>query len=295
MFSFIKQKLQKIFSHVSSKLSVFWQKQTIDETTLNELELILLQADTGVQTTRTIIEQLKKDVANGKLTDGASLRITLEKQLMKILEAVPSIDDQSTYLLVGINGSGKTTLASKLAYKAITEGKRPLLVAADTFRAAATEQLETWASRTGCDIVTGQPGQDPASVVFIGAKKFLDEKFDTLIIDTAGRLQTKTHLMAELAKIKRMIHRHMPDQSICTLLTVDAMLGQNSFEQAKLFNESTELNGIVLTKMDSTGKGGIIFSITQTFKVPVTYISFGEKTSQLKKFNAQEYVQELLG
>jgi len=295
MFSFIKQKLQKIFSHVSSKLSGFWQKQTIDESTLNELELILLQADTGVHTTRTIIDQLKKDAAAGTLTDGAALRTALEKQLMAILEDVPARDDQSVYLLVGINGSGKTTVASKLAHQAITQGKRPLLVAADTFRAAATEQLEIWATRTGCEIVTGQPDQDPASVVFTGAEKFVDENFDVLIIDTAGRLQTKTPLMAELAKIKRMVNRHLPDQTIGTLLTVDAMLGQNSFEQAKLFNESTELDGIVLTKMDSTGKGGIIFSITQTFKVPVAYISFGEQTNQLKKFNAQEYVQELLG
>ena len=295
MFSFIKQKLQKIFSHVSSKLSGFWQKQTIDENTLNELELILLQADTGVHTTRTIIDQLKKDAAAGKITDGTALRDALEKQLMAILEAASAVEDQSVYLLVGINGSGKTTLASKLAYQAIAQGKRPLLVAADTFRAAATEQLEIWATRTKCEMVKGQPGQDPASVVFTAAKKFVDEQFDVLIIDTAGRLQTKTHLMAELAKIKRMVHRHLPNRSICTLLTVDAMLGQNSFEQAKLFNESTELDGIVLTKMDSTGKGGIIFSITQTFKVPVTYISFGESTEQLKRFNAQEYVQELLG
>ncbi len=295
MFSFIKQKLQKIFSHVSSKLSGFWQKQTIDESTLNELELILLQADTGVHTTRTIIDQLKKDAAAGKLTDGAALRTALEKQLMAILDSVPTIDDQSVYLLIGINGSGKTTLAAKLAHQAIAQGKRPLLVAADTFRAAATEQLETWATRTGCEIETGKPGQDPASVVFASAKKCVDNNFDVLIIDTAGRLQTKTHLMAELAKIKRMVNRHLPDRSICTLLTVDAMLGQNSFEQAKLFNESTELDGIVLTKMDSTGKGGIIFSITQSLKVPVTYISFGEQTDQLKMFNAQEYVQELLG
>jgi len=295
MFNFIKQKLQKIFTHISSKLSVFWSKTTVDEQTLKELELILLQADTGIITTRAIITQLKKDAEQGLITDGTSLRSALEKQLITLLRSAKPFTTANVYLLVGVNGCGKTTLASKLAHQAIKEGKRPLLVAADTFRAAATEQLETWAERTGCAIEKGIQGQDPASVVFTGTKHFIDDKFDVLIIDTAGRLQTKSHLMAELSKIKRIVAKNAPDQSICTLLTVDAMLGQNSFEQAKLFHESTDVSGIVLTKMDSTGKGGIIFSITQEFGIPVAYISFGESIEDLKAFDVQEYVQELLG
>ena len=295
MFGFIKQKLQKIFNNISAKLHVFWSKEHIDEQTLNELELILLQADTGIHTTRAIISKLKKDAAAHKLINGQQLRSSLEQELVSILSKAPTVEEHTIYLLVGINGSGKTTLASKLAHRALSQGKRPLLVAADTFRAAAIEQLEAWSQRAGCEIIAGKPGQDPASVVFEGAQTFAEKNFDVLIIDTAGRLQTKTNLMAELAKIKRMIERHLPNQRICTLLTVDAMLGQNSFEQAKLFHESTQLDGIVLTKMDSTGKGGIIFSITQTFNIPVVFLSFGEHMDQLKVFNTKEYVQELLG
>jgi len=295
MFNFIKQKLKKVFSSISSKLSSFWNKSTIDEKVLKELELILLQADTGFETTKNLISSLKKEAAAGDLKDGNDLYNELYKLLTSLLDKTGTFKPSSVYLLVGVNGCGKTTLASKLAHKEIGEKKRPLLVAADTFRAAATEQLATWADRAGCPIVKGAENQDPASVVFAGMQKFKDESFDTLIVDTAGRLQNKANLMAELTKIKRVISRHLPETTICTLLTVDAMLGQNSFEQAKLFHESTHLNGIVLTKMDSTGKGGIIFSIAEKFNVPIAYISFGEQPTDLKQFNAQEYVKELLG
>ena len=169
-----------------------------------------------------------------------------------------------------------------------------LLVAADNFRAAAPEQLKQWAERTHASIITGKEGQDPSSVVFAGCEQFKMQNFDTLIIDTAGRLQTKINLMKELEKIRKVIGRQLPNHSICTLLTIDSMLGQNSFEQATLFNESTQLDGIVLTKMDGTGKGGIVFAITQQLGIPVAYIAYGEQPEQLKVFNHQEYVQELL-
>ena len=195
---------------------------------------------------------------------------------------------------MGINGSGKTTFAGKLAYDLHKQGKKVLLVAADTFRAAAPEQLKQWAIRTGASIINGKEGQDPASVVFTGCEQFKSQGFDALIIDTAGRLQTKTNLMKELEKIHKIISRQLPNYTPCTLLTIDAMLGQNSFEQATLFNESTQLDGIVLTKMDGTGKGGIVFAITQQLGIPVAYIAYGEQPEQLKLFNAQEYVQELL-
>jgi fused signal recognition particle receptor len=219
----------------------------------------------------------------------------LRSMLTAILKATPQPTSSSrVHLLVGINGSGKTTFAGKLAHFYKKQGKKVLLVAADTFRAAAPEQLTAWAQASDTPLVIGAPNQDPASVVFMGCEKFNKEQFDILIIDTAGRLQTKVNLMNELAKIKRIIQKQLPNETINTLLTIDAMLGQNSFEQAKLFKESTDVTSVVLTKMDGTGKGGIVFSIAQELAIPVAYISFGESNDQLASFNPEQYVEELL-
>jgi len=294
MFSFIKNALQKIYSQVTGKLQTLFSRKTLDEATLKELELLLISADTGVKTTRIIIDNLKRQWQNGTIKEGDDLKKALEQELLAILGTPKAIPASSIYLLVGINGSGKTTFAGKLSCALHKEGKKVLLVAADTFRAAAAEQLKQWAHKTNAAIIAGKEGQDPASVVFAGCEQFKAQNFDALIIDTAGRLQTKTNLMKELEKIRKIIGRQLPDQTICTLLTIDAMLGQNSFEQATLFHESTQLDGIVLTKMDGTGKGGIVFAITHQLKIPVAFIAYGEQPDQLKKFNAQEYVQELL-
>ena len=294
MFNIFKKTLSHIYNAVTSKLGSLFGKNTIDADTLKELELILLQADTGVATTRAIIERLKQAHKAGSLEDGTALKKALEQELTKILQQQKPDCDKEVILLVGINGSGKTTLASKLAHKAIQEGKKVLCVAADTFRAAAPEQLQQWADKTNAAIELGTPGQDPASVVFAGCDRFKNEAFDLLIIDTAGRLQTKVNLMRELEKIKRVVAKQLPAKQICTLLTIDAMLGQNSFEQAKLFNESTDLSGIALTKMDSTGKGGIVFGIADQLNIPIAYISYGEQPDALKSFDAPTYVTELL-
>ncbi|MEX0848787.1 MAG: signal recognition particle-docking protein FtsY [Candidatus Dependentiae bacterium] len=294
MFNFFKNSFSKIYNTVTSKLGALFGKTTIDADTLKELELILLQADTGVKTTRTIIATLTKAHASGKIQGGTELKQALEAELLNILNQQKPNIDCNVILLVGINGSGKTTFAGKLAHKAQQEGKKTLFIAADTFRAAAPEQLLQWAQKTDTQIELGKTGQDPASVVFTGCERFKNENFDQLIIDTAGRLQTKTNLMRELEKIKRVIAKQLPDANICTLLTIDAMLGQNSFEQAQLFNESTDVSGVVLTKMDGTGKGGILFSVTDQLHIPIAYISFGETPDAYKLFNAQQYVQELL-
>ena len=304
MFSFIKNKLKKIYNQVTSKISSIFSLKKIDEQTLQELQEILLSADTGVKTTRSIIQNLKDQFKRGDIQKGEDLKKALEKQLCETLRQAqgkllekPLTNNQHNhiFLMVGINGSGKTTFAGKLANKFKHEGKKVLMVAADTFRAAATEQLEKWAESIGVDIITGTENQDPASVVFKGCEKYKNENFDVIIIDTAGRLQTKINLMRELEKIKKIINRHFSDETINTLLTIDAMLGQNSLEQAKIFSESTNVSGIVMTKMDGTGKGGIVFAITQQLGIPISYISFGEKVDQLKQFNTQEYVDELLG
>jgi fused signal recognition particle receptor len=310
MFSFIKDTLSKIYTSVTSKVHALFSREIIDQETLNELEQILIQADTGVKTTKKILAALQEKVRTGQIAKGSDLQVALEEELLALLTQ-KSIEHAPTslslelrraspiYLLVGINGSGKTTFAGKLAHLYRSQGKRVLLVAADTFRAAATEQLTEWARRTGADILTGQGNQDPAAVVFQGCEKFKKENYDILIIDTAGRLQTKVNLMRELEKIKRVIAKQLPDtpersRRISTLLTIDAMLGQNSFEQARLFHESTQLNGIVLTKIDGTGKGGIVFAITQELGIPIAYLSFGEKVDALKSFNAPEFIRGLM-
>lgn len=294
MFSFIKNKLKKIYASVTSKLGLLFGKQIIDQATLKELEVLLLAADTGVKTTRHIITQLEQQWNNGSLTKGSDLKAALQTQLLSILDQQTFHDTQTITLLVGINGSGKTTFAAKRAHALSQEGKKVLLVAADTFRAAATEQLTQWAHSINVSIVTGSADQDPAAVIFTACQRHKAEGFNALIIDTAGRLQTKRNLMLELEKIKRVINKHLPDVPITTLLTIDSMLGQNSFEQARLFHESTQVNGIVLTKMDGTGKGGIVFSIVNELHIPIAYISFGEQLDQYKLFDKQQYVHDLL-
>jgi len=295
MFGFIKSNLKKIYTTFTAKVNALFSRTTVDESTLKQLEVLLLAADAGVQTTRTIINDLRERCKSGTITHGEDLKKELDKQLYALLVKQKTEQQSDIYLLVGVNGSGKTTFAAKLAQHLKNEGKNVLLVAADTFRAAATEQLAVWADKIDVPLATGSQGQDPAAVVFQACERYKKENFNALIIDTAGRLQTKIHLMKELEKIKRVIGRHLPDTPINTLLTIDSMLGQNSLTQARIFNESTQVSGIVLTKMDGTGKGGIVFAIAQELGIPITYISFGERLDQFKAFNAQEYVEQLLG
>lgn len=294
MFNFIKNKLSTIYSSFTTKVSALFSQTVIDEQTLKELEQILLNADAGVKTTRAVLARLRKDWQTGNITHGQDLKQALEATLIELLQAQQYTSPQEVFLLVGINGSGKTTFSGKLAHHFIKQGKKVLLVAGDTFRAAATAQLQEWAKRVHADIVIGKENQDPASVVFGACQQFKQGGYDILIIDTAGRLQTKVNLMKELEKIKRILMQQLPDKKVTTLLTIDAMLGQNSFEQAKLFHESTSLDGIILTKMDGTAKGGIVFSIIQDLHIPIAYISHGESVDHVDLFHAQQYVKQLL-
>jgi len=285
MLNFFKTQLSKLYTQFS-RISSLFSKETIDAASLKELEQLLIQADTGIKTTRYILDELKK-TSPAQLT-GSQLKEHLSKVLFGLLKPFSISDKKIVYLMVGVNGSGKTTFVGKLAHQFIKERKKTILVAADTFRAAAPEQLKMWAEKSGAQLVQGSIGQDPASVVFAGCELFKKEHADILIIDTAGRLQTKINLMNELSKIRRIISRQLPDYKIVTLLTVDGMLGQNSFEQA------TPIDGIVLTKMDGTGKGGIIFAINYDLGIPVSYISYGEKIDDLKLFDPAEYVSSLI-
>lgn len=295
MFNFLKDALSTLYTQVRGKVQILFSRKTIDPEVLQELEKILITADTGVTLSRTIIKRLQELYSRGEITDGTDLKKALQEQLITLLTKPEVPTDCTVYLLVGINGSGKTTFAGKLAHYLKSQGRSVLLVAADTFRAAATEQLATWAKRINVPLVTGKENQDPASVVFEGCAQFNKNNFNALIIDTAGRLQTKAHLMKELEKIKRTITRLLPESKICTLLTIDAMLGQNSLEQAKVFHESTHLDGTVLTKVDGTGKGGIVFAIAHELHIPVVFISHGEAIDNIKPFDPQLYVSQLLG
>ncbi len=293
MFGFIKKALQGIYAQFARFQSLF-QKEKIDAETLKELEKILLTADTGVPTTRLIIKNLESAVSSHKVESGSDLKVALEAQLKDLLKVHRFNPDATVYLLVGINGSGKTTFAAKLASWLKKQHKKVLLVAGDTFRAAATEQLQNWGKRLDVPVVIGAADQDPASVVFKGCEAFKNEAYDALIIDTAGRLQTKANLMKELEKIRKIVHKQLGERKVATLLTIDSMLGQNSFDQAKLFHESTNLDGIVLTKLDGTGKGGIVFSIVHELKIPIAFISYGEQVDQMDLFDPDTFVQDLL-
>jgi fused signal recognition particle receptor len=292
VFDFIKNAFGTIYKQFTAKIGSFFARTVIDEAALVQLETILLAGDVGAKSTRLIMEQLRAK----QITDGALLHKAMSEILYAMLTVTPCVHvaQSRIFLMVGVNGSGKTTTTGKLAHWWAKQGKKVLVVAADTFRAAAVEQLHEWAKITGVEMFTGAQGAEPAAVVFGGCQRFIDGGFDILIIDTAGRLQTKTHLMLELGKIRKVIVKKMGDMPICTLLTIDSMLGQNSFDQAKIFKQVTDVSGIVLTKMDGTGKGGILFSIVADLGIPVLYVTCGEKVEDIALFDARIYVDDLL-
>jgi fused signal recognition particle receptor len=295
MLSFIKDKIKKIYSTVTQQVSSLFSRNVLDDQFLKELSMLLIMADAGVKTTNDIINKLTQDVRDKSITTLDQAKAELESLLVSRVAVDPTVDvTPRVTLMVGINGSGKTTFVAKLASLLKGNGGRVLVVAGDTFRAAATQQLVAWAERVGVAVFVGKDGQDPASVVFDACKKFRDEQFDHLIIDTAGRLQTKINLMHELEKIRRIIEKQLPQESIQTWLTIDSMLGQNSLTQAEVFHEVTKVNGLVLTKLDGTGKGGIVFAISQKLQLPIVYVTYGEGVADIKRFDAQEYVHGLL-
>lgn len=295
MFNFLKEKIKKIYTSFTTHISSIFSRNTLDEQFFKELNDLLIESDTGTITTNKIIEKLKNDTTQQKITTMEQAKQELENLLLNNLNnAQPASLTPKITLLVGINGSGKTTFGSKYAHLLQQSGKKVLLVAGDTFRAAATQQLAEWGSRIGVPVFIGKENQDPASVIFDACTTFKNEHFDHLIIDTAGRLQTKVNLMKELEKIRKIINRQLPDEEIHSWIVIDAMLGQNSLRQAELFHEATKLDGLILTKLDGTGKGGIIFAINEKLQLPIVYVTFGENVQDIKVFNAQEYVHHLL-
>lgn len=273
-------------------------KKEIDADTLEELEEILITSDIGVKTTMELVRNLEQRLSRNELKDGEALRNALKEELLKRLKTHHSALDTSkaspfTILVVGVNGVGKTTTIGKLAARYTAEGRKVLLAAADTFRAAAAEQLEIWGERAGVQVVRHKEGADPSAVAFDACKAAVSRGADILIIDTAGRLHTKINLMEEMKKIHRVIGREIPGAPHETMLILDGATGQNALSQARLFKESAGVTGLVLTKLDGTAKGGIVVAVSHEYCLPVRFIGIGEGVDDLREFNPQEFVDAL--
>lgn len=277
--------------------SLFSGFSEIDEDFYEELEEILIMADIGVATTEKIIENLREKVKEQKIKEIAVCRqllIDSIKEQMYVDETAYEFEKkQSVVLLIGVNGVGKTTSVGKLAGQLKSQGKKVILAAADTFRAAATGQLTEWSNRAGVELIAGQEGGDPAAVVYDAVNAAKARKADVLICDTAGRLHNKKNLMEELKKINRIIDREFPDAHRETLVVLDGTTGQNALAQAKQFGEVADITGIILTKLDGTAKGGIAIAIQSEMNIPVKYIGIGEKIDDLQKFDAEAFVDAL--
>ncbi len=273
-------------------------KKKVDEALLAELEEVLITSDLGVKTTQELLHNVTVKVQRKELEDADLLKKNLKEQMWQILSQQEKPLDVSlaapfVIMVIGVNGTGKTTTIGKLAQKFKNQGKSVLLVAADTFRAAAIEQLEIWGQRVGCEVIKQKSGSDPSAVVFDALQAAQKRQIDVVIIDTAGRLHTKVNLMEELKKVKRVINRQIPEAPHEVLLVLDATTGQNSLSQAKMFNEAIGVTGIALTKLDGTAKGGILIAISSEFKIPIRYIGIGERVDDLREFNAREFVEAL--
>jgi fused signal recognition particle receptor len=273
-------------------------KKEIDADLLDELEGTLLSADIGVRTTEEILERIRQRVERHQLADAAQLKGLIRDQLLEILaasERAPArvTEPPAVVLLVGVNGSGKTTTIGKLGQRFKNEQRSVLLCAADTFRAAAIEQLEVWGQRTGIQVVRQGPGSDPSAVLFDAVHAAKARKIDYVLVDTAGRLQTKENLMAELQKMSRTARKVIPDAPHEVLLVLDATTGQNGLEQARKFTETAGVTGIVLTKLDGTAKGGIVVAIARELNLPIRYVGVGEKVEDLLPFDAEKFIQSL--
>jgi len=275
-------------------------KKSIDQDLLDELEGLLFSADLGVKTSSQLIEGVQKGLKRGELDEPEKIKDFIKQEIFQILKSGEnplSIDFSQTkpflFMVVGVNGVGKTTTIAKIAHQYSSQGKKVLIGAADTFRAAAVEQLEVWAKRVGADLIKQSKGSDPSAVAFDSIHAAKARNIDLVFIDTAGRLHTKVNLMEELKKLKRIIARECPGAPHEVLLVLDATTGQNAISQAKLFNEAIGVTGITITKLDGTAKGGIIVGITDELKIPVRYIGVGEGMDDLREFNASEFVQAL--
>ena len=296
--------LSKTKTSFFSKISkVIIGKSKVDDEVLDDLEEILVSSDVGVQTTLKIIKRIEERVARDKFVNTSELNSILKEEIVGLLAennnndstefTIPQVNAPYVIMVVGVNGVGKTTTIAKLAYQFKKSGKKVIIGAADTFRAAAVDQLKIWAERVDVPIVTQAMGADPASVAFDTLNSAVSKDVDVVIIDTAGRLHNKANLMNELSKIKKVMKKVIPDAPHEVLLILDASTGQNAIEQAKQFTASTEVTALALTKLDGTAKGGVVIGISEQFKIPVKYIGIGEGLEHIQVFNKYEFVDSL--
>ena len=298
-FEKLKQGLGKTRDSLNEKINnVFSNFRKVDEDLLEELEEILIMSDIGVETATEIIAKLRNRIKLEKITDEEGVKTALKEEMQAILDKAPNELKLNTtptvILVVGVNGVGKTTSIGKIANNLRKQGKKVVVAAADTFRAAAVEQLEIWANRAGVDIVKRQEGSDPASVVFDAIKITKEKNADVLICDTAGRLHTKKYLMDELLKIGKVIEKELPEAEKETLMVIDSTTGQNAIVQVKAFKEVVPITGLILTKLDGTAKGGVVIGIVNENSIPVKFVGVGEKIDDMEVFNSKDFVQAII-
>ena len=289
-FDKLKQSLEK------TKIALGITK--VDKNLLEELEEKLIMSDVGMTATDEIMQELKTRIKQDKIVDSQKVIEILKEQLEKILtkenNKINLEKSPAAILMVGVNGAGKTTSIGKIANRLRLQGKKVLVVAADTYRAAAVEQVEEWAKRANVDIIKGQENADPSSVIFTGCKKAKEENYDVVICDTAGRLQSKKSLMDELEKMNKVIDRELPNSSKETLLVLDGSTGQNAISQLKAFREATGVTGVIITKLDGTSKGGVIIKLAKDENVAIKFIGIGEKIDDMEEFNARDFVNAII-
>ena len=298
-FNKLKQGLSKTKDSINEKINdVFSNFRKVDEDFLEELEEALIMSDIGIETSTKIIDNLRTRIKKEKIEDEEQIKEALREEIEKILEisdnSLKLETKPSVILVIGVNGVGKTTSIGKMAARLSRDGKKVVVAAADTFRAAAVEQLEIWAKRAGAEIVKREEGIDPASVVFDAIKKTREIGADVLICDTAGRLHNKKYLMDELNKIQKVINKEMPDASKEVLLVIDAGTGQNAISQVKAFKEQADITGIVLTKLDGTAKGGAVIGIVEENKIPVKFSGVGEQIDDMEIFNSKDFAKAII-
>ena len=298
-FDKLKQGMNKTKTSFDQKISnVFKSFRKVDEEFLDELEEILIMSDVGMETSVKIINNLRTRIKKEKIQDEEDVKKALREEMESILDVADKDlklnTKPSVILVIGVNGVGKTTSIGKISNRLAKDGKKVVVAAADTFRAAAVEQLEIWANRSGADIVKREEGVDPASVVYDAMKITKEKNADVLIVDTAGRLHNKKYLMDELNKIQKVISKEMPEADKEVLLVIDGTTGQNAIQQVKAFKQEADITGLVLTKLDGTAKGGVVIGIAQESQIPVKFIGVGEQIDDMEIFNSKDFVEAII-